>query len=466
VTFIRIACHTVHDSVKARVRAEMMSAAAEASTAAGTTTEQQAAAASSQGQGQSGSSLREADIRSQVFQGQLNKFTNVVKGWQYRWFVVRPETGTLDYHLIEDSTSSAAALALGLATPAPVTPAHHKGDHHHADHPRPVIGKCRGSQHLAGCMVVPSEEDSLTFNAIFASGETYKLRASNVKERQVWVDRLRAVAHLHDKAIAQTHPPMIGGRNPQGHHASGAAGAGGPATPGGAATRSQLTARGEPTESLQTLSLSVLEAFGSVHDILHQADLRNRTLRGAVERLPLHQPTTNEQQPTCLDSDLLLIKATSQSALLALQDSLLILQEIVEGGNRINNSGGSSKNSGKSGKSGAGLNHHLMTASSPSKRLSSSSAAAAIPTSNNNSNSSSQAADNAATAAAVGVKQSSRNSSLSTPSSVVAGGGVGGVPAVAGSGVVGGGLVSGNDDKVSRVSSSADDDQFHDSVGS
>ena len=48
-----------------------------------------------------------------------------------------------------------------------------------------VSGKCRGSQHLAGCIVVPSDEDSLTFNAIFASGETYKLRASNVRERQV-----------------------------------------------------------------------------------------------------------------------------------------------------------------------------------------------------------------------------------------------------------------------------------------
>ena len=48
-----------------------------------------------------------------------------------------------------------------------------------------VSAKCRGSQHLAGCIVVPSDEDCLTFSAIFASQETYKLRASNVKERQV-----------------------------------------------------------------------------------------------------------------------------------------------------------------------------------------------------------------------------------------------------------------------------------------
>jgi hypothetical protein len=32
---------------------------------------------------------------------------------------------------------------------------------------------------------VPSDEDSQTFTVNFASGETYKLRAENAKERQV-----------------------------------------------------------------------------------------------------------------------------------------------------------------------------------------------------------------------------------------------------------------------------------------
>ena len=27
------------------------------------------------------------------WEGQLNKFTNVVKGWQYRWFILEPTTG-------------------------------------------------------------------------------------------------------------------------------------------------------------------------------------------------------------------------------------------------------------------------------------------------------------------------------------------------------------------------------------
>ncbi len=33
------------------------------------------------------------------FEGQLNKFTNVMKGWQYRWFVLDPENGHLEYYI-------------------------------------------------------------------------------------------------------------------------------------------------------------------------------------------------------------------------------------------------------------------------------------------------------------------------------------------------------------------------------
>lgn len=33
--------------------------------------------------------------------GQLYKYTNVVKGWQQRWFAVDPETGVLSYYLYD-----------------------------------------------------------------------------------------------------------------------------------------------------------------------------------------------------------------------------------------------------------------------------------------------------------------------------------------------------------------------------
>ena len=47
-----------------------------------------------------------------IFTGQLNKFTNVVRGWQPRWFVVRPETGMLDYHLMEETGALGGATSL------------------------------------------------------------------------------------------------------------------------------------------------------------------------------------------------------------------------------------------------------------------------------------------------------------------------------------------------------------------
>ena len=74
------------------------------------------------------------------FEGQLNKFTNVVKGWQYRWFVLDTEAGTLAYHLM---------------------------DERHL--------KSRGTQHLSGSVVIPSDEDSVTFSVSFASGDVYKV---------------------------------------------------------------------------------------------------------------------------------------------------------------------------------------------------------------------------------------------------------------------------------------------------
>merc|ERR1712223_2373516 len=173
----------------------------------------------------------------QTYEGQLNKFTNVVKGWQYRWFVLTPGTGNLDYYLMDEG----------------------------------VIGKRRGRQHIAGTVVIPSEEDSQTFHVNFASSESYKLRAANVRDRQVWVDRIRAVAHRHESAMARDNAAPIIHKEFLGP------------PPG---SKSLLASNGQPTPQLQHLSLSVLDAFGSVHDILQQTDLKHASLAQTIETLP------------------------------------------------------------------------------------------------------------------------------------------------------------------------------------
>ena len=114
-------------------------------------------------------------------------FQTILPGWQYRWFEIHPERGQLEYYYYEDP---------GL------------DDLLSGKHKSRKIGNKGKKEHLAGAVVVPSDEDSQTFYVNFASGESYKLRASNVRERQVWVDRLRAVSQLHDRAIAHSNPPV------------------------------------------------------------------------------------------------------------------------------------------------------------------------------------------------------------------------------------------------------------------
>ena len=97
----------------------------------------------------------------QIFEGRLE--IKLVKGWQWRWFMLSNETGNLAYY--------------------------QEG----------VIGK---EQHVAGAVVIPCAlkktpmgvwyggllcSSVKTFHVNFASGESYKLRAANVWDRQVWV---------------------------------------------------------------------------------------------------------------------------------------------------------------------------------------------------------------------------------------------------------------------------------------
>merc|ERR1719392_84396 len=49
---------------------------------------------------------------------------------------------------------------------------------------------------MEGALIIPSEEDNNTFSINFSTGEVYKVRAAEAKERQVWVDQLRACTNI------------------------------------------------------------------------------------------------------------------------------------------------------------------------------------------------------------------------------------------------------------------------------
>ena len=196
----------------------------------------------------------------------------MVKGWQYRWFVLEPDTGTLQYYLLDEKS-----------------------------------GKCRGSQHLGGSVVNQSDEDGQTFTINFATGEVWKVRASHAKERQVWVDRLRACC---ETLSHHSLPPLRDHR---------------PLTPPG--SRSHFS-NGEPSDQLQNLSLSVLDAFGSVHDILNKVDKQHNDITNMIEAFPAKKANDPANTISCHDPDLLKLKATSAATLRGLESTLSILKEL------------------------------------------------------------------------------------------------------------------------------------------
>jgi len=100
--------------------------------------------------------------------GLLCKFTNLVKGWQYRWFILDSEHGTLAYYL---------------------------------DKERVKLGP-RGILPLSGSVISPSDEDDVSFMVNGADGEFYKLKASDTRDRQQWINMIRAVAEYHTQYSA------------------------------------------------------------------------------------------------------------------------------------------------------------------------------------------------------------------------------------------------------------------------
>jgi len=109
--------------------------------------------------------------------GKLSKYTNVMKGWQHRYFVLNPATGILEYHISQSESSN-------------------------------YPNKPRGFLQLEGAVIAPSTEDSSTFTVNASNGEVYKLRATNAKERQDWVSTLRSVSDYCIRQVAEDHPPL------------------------------------------------------------------------------------------------------------------------------------------------------------------------------------------------------------------------------------------------------------------
>ncbi|CAH8573256.1 unnamed protein product [Heterobilharzia americana] len=229
-------------------------------------------------------------------EGQLLKFTNVVKGYQYRWFVIDPDSGRIEYYEKED-------------------------------HKRSL--KPRGGLNLIYASVCPSDEDSQTFVINAANGDLLKLKAIDAKERQHWVDRLRAVAEYHsDKAEQNPLIATLSGTPESGNHID-------PLNTSPQTLNSSKTVCTQSTDvntscdqciDVNTQSVRVADTFPvfcpgrpsdprtQLSELFRQLEYENQALSAVVDATSIRSPEITE-----IFKNLLLSKATSQATLACLK---------------------------------------------------------------------------------------------------------------------------------------------------
>ncbi|CAH8670564.1 unnamed protein product [Schistosoma rodhaini] len=103
-----------------------------------------------------------------MMEGPLSKWTNVVNGWQYRWFVLDISLGVLSYYTSKEKM---------------------------------MRGDRRGCVKLKNAQVGIDDEDDSTFT-ITVDHKTFHFQARNSDERQKWLDALQEARDLHTQNYA------------------------------------------------------------------------------------------------------------------------------------------------------------------------------------------------------------------------------------------------------------------------
>ncbi|XP_048849371.1 oxysterol-binding protein-related protein 10-like isoform X2 [Brienomyrus brachyistius] len=253
----------------------------------------------------SGSPGQQADPRR--VEGLLRKYTNLVQGWQHRYFVLDTDCGQLRYFISEPGEGQ----------------------------------KPRGSLPLPGAMVRPSDEGPYTFSVLSAAGQLYKLRAANAREQHFWMNHLLASTRWHSNGSTEVGK----WRHPDGHsYVEGARisqDGQGSSSSGWPGSLTLLTAGSPPPGILRPPSASAVSRgivtiihnkspdfrnryprrLQEVQEVMNQAEGKQKSLVHSIESLPTCGPVS------CLDQDLLLLKATSTATLDCLGECLSILQQ-------------------------------------------------------------------------------------------------------------------------------------------
>ncbi|XP_058146887.1 oxysterol-binding protein-related protein 10 isoform X2 [Dasypus novemcinctus] len=163
--------------------------------------------------------------REPALEGVLSKYTNLLQGWQNRYFVLDFEAGILQYFVNEQSK-----------------------------HQKP-----RGALSLSGAIVSLSDEAPHMLVVYSANGEMYKLRASDAKEKQYWVTQLRACAKYHMETSSKMMSQVEGQQKNLVHAIESLPGSG------------PLTALDQDLLLLKATSAATLSCLGECLNLLQQS---------------------------------------------------------------------------------------------------------------------------------------------------------------------------------------------------
>ncbi|XP_026145407.1 oxysterol-binding protein-related protein 10 isoform X1 [Carassius auratus] len=249
--------------------------------------------------------------RTRRIEGVLSKYTNLIQGWQNRYFVLDPEVGQLQYFVSEQGRSQ----------------------------------KPRGSLPLIGASVTASDEVPHMFIVSSANGELFKLRAVDSTEQQLWMTQLQECTRRHSDSSAKMRKlkdcdeHLCVNRTQNTFDTQGSSGRTRsfsllPHLPPSSSPASQrhLPHHG-PQNNIVTITHHKSPAAArraknqyperllEVKEVMNQAEGQQKSLVESIESLPTRGSLS------CLDQDLLLLKATSAATLSCLGECLNILQQ-------------------------------------------------------------------------------------------------------------------------------------------
>ncbi|XP_069504906.1 oxysterol-binding protein-related protein 10 isoform X2 [Ambystoma mexicanum] len=215
------------------------------------------------------------------------RMVHLHQGFQQRYFLLDFESGVLQYFVTEASKSQ----------------------------------KPRGSLPLAGSCITLGDEVPNMLVVSSASGEMYKLRATDAKERQFWVAQLQACAKFHTDSPKSSTSARTRSLSllPPGTPISASPASQRHAAPSGPSVVT-ITHHKSPAAARRAKN-QYPDRLHQVKEVMSQVEGQQKTLTQTIESLPGNGPLS------ALDQDLLLLKATSAATLSCLGECLNLLQQ-------------------------------------------------------------------------------------------------------------------------------------------